>query len=232
MRAPRLATVCAPVLLLVACALPAPERTDGVPDAPRSVLPLPEPVAQPAPPVRQPFPPPAPEAAQMPAPVASPEAEPAKPEYQLLDQGLASWYGPGLHGRRTASGERFDRMGFTAAHRTLPFGTKVCVRSLVTGKTVMVRINDRGPFADAGDRVVDLSQAAAQELGMIGLGIKPVELWQVNDDGEDCVPALGGDRPLLVTGHQPVGAAAAPAASGTAPLGLKATSLGLKRKSK
>ena len=232
MRAPHLASVCALVLLLMACAVPVPvpESTDAAPAAPRRVALLP--AEQPTQPVERQSTPPAPDVAQTPAPAAPPELEPAKPEYQLLDQGLASWYGPGLHGRRTANGERFDRMGFTAAHRTLPFGTKVCVRSLVTGKTVMVRINDRGPFGGAGDRVVDLSQAAAQELGVIGLGIKPVELWQVDDDGEDCVPALGGDYPVLATGNQPVGAAAAPspAASGTAPLGLKATSLGLKRK--
>lgn len=109
----------------------------------------------------------------------------------LLDEGLASWYGPGLNGRRTASGERFDRLDFTAAHRTLPFGTRVCVRSLADGKAVLVRINDRGPFSGNGERVVDLSQAAARELGMTGLGIKAVQLWQVDEDGSGCVPALG-----------------------------------------
>lgn len=103
-------------------------------------------------------------------------------------QGLASWYGPRFHGRRTASGERFDSQGLTAAHRTLAFGTRVCVRSAITGKTVVVRINDRGPFA-AG-RVIDLSQGAAEELGMIGLGIKPVELWQLDDGEEECPELL------------------------------------------
>ncbi len=227
MRAPRLASVCALVLLLVACALPVPESTDAAPDVPRRAVRLPEQTAQP---VERPFTPPASEVAQAPAPAAPPEVESAKPEYQLLDQGLASWYGPGLHGRRTASGERFDRMGFTAAHRTLPFGTRVCVRSLVTGKTVMVRINDRGPFGGAGDRVVDLSQAAAQELGMIGLGIKPVELWLVDDDGEDCVPALGEDvgAQQAERSLEPASRSPSPAA---APLGLKkASGQGLKRK--
>lgn len=102
----------------------------------------------------------------------------------LLGRGLASWYGASLHGRRTASGERFDRGELTAAHRTLPFGARVCVRSLVNGKVVVVRVNDRGPFAPG--RVIDLSQAAAQELGMVGLGIKPVEIWHMGPDDDSC----------------------------------------------
>ena len=102
--------------------------------------------------------------------------------------GLASWYGGQFHGRKTASGERFDSMDLTAAHKTLPFGTRVCVRSSVTGKSVVVRINDRGPFAPG--RVIDLSKAAAQELGMLGLGIKPVELWQLGADEDECPAKL------------------------------------------
>ena len=92
-------------------------------------------------------------------------------EYQ---RGGASWYGPGFHGRRTASGERYDMNAFTAAHRTLPFGTWVRVRSLVNGREVDVRITDRGPFIRS--RVVDLSRAAAVALGMLGLGFKEVVL--------------------------------------------------------
>ena len=99
-------------------------------------------------------------------------------------QGQASWYGEQFHGRRTASGERFDLNEMTAAHRSLPFGTKVCVRSAVTGKSVVVRINDRGPFAPG--RVIDLSKAAAKELGMMGLGIKPVEIWRLGKNEEAC----------------------------------------------
>src|SRR5690606_13621184 len=76
----------------------------------------------------------------------------------------------------------------TAAHRSLPFGSRVCVRSSVTGKSVIVRINDRGPFAPG--RVIDLSKAAAQELGMLGLGIKPVELWQLDEDEDECPTRL------------------------------------------
>jgi rare lipoprotein A len=86
--------------------------------------------------------------------------------------GIASWYGPGFHGRRTASGERFNTQAMTAAHKTLPFGTRVRVTSAATGKEVVVRINDRGPFI-AG-RIIDLSRAAALALGFVG--IKQVEL--------------------------------------------------------
>ncbi|MEG0226316.1 MAG: septal ring lytic transglycosylase RlpA family protein [Comamonas sp.] len=122
-------------------------------------------------------------------PVAEPAAPPSSP-YELSppresdQQGLASWYGPRFHGRRTASGERFDSQDLTAAHRTLAFGTRVCVRSSITGKAVVVRINDRGPFSHG--RVIDLSQGAAEALGMVGLGIKPVELWQLDKDEEEC----------------------------------------------
>lgn len=107
----------------------------------------------------------------------------------LVGQGFASWYGSRFHGRPTANGERFDRFSLTAAHRTLPFGTRVCVRSLPDGKTVLVRINDRGPFAGK-ERIIDLSQGAAQEIGMIGTGIQRVELWQVDEEA-DCTPTLG-----------------------------------------
>lgn len=88
--------------------------------------------------------------------------------------GLASWYGPELAGRRTASGERFNPADYTAAHRSLPFGSKVRVTSVVSGRSVVVRINDRGPFARA--RVIDVSQAAARELGLVASGSGQVRL--------------------------------------------------------
>jgi rare lipoprotein A len=91
-----------------------------------------------------------------------------------FEQGKASWYGPRFNGRRTASGERYNMNDLTAAHRTLPFGTLVRVRSLVNGKEVEVRINDRGPFSR--NRVIDLSRAAAEAIGMLGLGVKDVLL--------------------------------------------------------
>lgn len=86
---------------------------------------------------------------------------------RVINSGIASWYGPGFHGRRTASGERFDQNDLTAAHRTLPFGTRVRVVDEKTGRSVIVRINDRGPFAHG--RVIDLSRGAAQALGIGGL---------------------------------------------------------------
>jgi rare lipoprotein A len=100
----------------------------------------------------------------------------ARPEdaLQEVERGSASWYGLQFHGRRTANGERFDRFALTAAHKTLPFGTVVRVRSLLNGREVDVRINDRGPFV-AG-RIIDLSHAAAEALGMLGMGIKQVVL--------------------------------------------------------
>jgi rare lipoprotein A len=84
-----------------------------------------------------------------------------------LQSGKASWYGPGFHGRRTASGERFDTNDLTAAHKTLPFGTKVKVTNTKTGQSVVVRINDRGPYAHG--RVIDLSKASARAIGINGI---------------------------------------------------------------
>src|SRR4051812_12604373 len=91
-------------------------------------------------------------------------AEDAKP----LQKGAASWYGPGFHGKRTANGERFDTHALTAAHRSLPFGSRVQVTNTRTGRSVVVRINDRGPYAHS--RVIDLSKAAAQAVGISGVG--------------------------------------------------------------
>ncbi len=88
--------------------------------------------------------------------------------------GPASWYGARFHGRRTANGERFDKNAMTAAHRSLPFGTRVRVTNQRNGRTVVVRINDRGPFV--GNRVIDLSRAAADAVGMVRSGVAPVQL--------------------------------------------------------
>ena len=89
-------------------------------------------------------------------------------------RGLAAWSRAAFHGKTTASGERFDMNDMTAAHPTLPFGTLVEVRSLVNGRTVQVRINDRGPHT--GRRIIDLSRAAAEALGMRSRGVKLVQL--------------------------------------------------------
>ncbi|WP_414474259.1 septal ring lytic transglycosylase RlpA family protein [Microvirga sp. M2] len=95
------------------------------------------------------------------------QAKPAKSSGKVVQSGRASWYGPGFHGRRTASGETFNTNDLTAAHRTLPFGTRVRVVNKRTGKSVVVRINDRGPYAHG--RVIDLSRASAQAIGLTGV---------------------------------------------------------------
>jgi rare lipoprotein A len=88
--------------------------------------------------------------------------------------GSASWYGGTFHGRKTANGERYNMYGMTAAHKSLPFGTKVRVTNQKNGKAVVVRINDRGPYV--GIRVIDLSKGAATAVGMIGSGVAPVKI--------------------------------------------------------
>jgi rare lipoprotein A len=88
--------------------------------------------------------------------------------------GAASWYGPGFHGRSTASGERFDMNKLTAAHRSLPFGTRMRVTNTRNGRSVHVRINDRGPFI--GKRVLDLSHGAAKAIGMVDEGVASVKM--------------------------------------------------------
>jgi rare lipoprotein A len=96
---------------------------------------------------------------------AAPATEAAAPE---VGRGLASWYGPRFHGRRTASGERFDMHALTAAHPSLPFGSIVRVENPDTGRSVDVRINDRGPHIK--QRIIDLSRAAARALGLLDSG--------------------------------------------------------------
>jgi rare lipoprotein A len=90
--------------------------------------------------------------------------------------GMASWYGNRFHGRETASGERFSTMQLTAAHRDLPMGTKVIVTNLATNEAVEVKINDRGPFAQTWQRIIDLSRAAADSIGLLSRGVGRVEV--------------------------------------------------------
>lgn len=118
--------------------------------------------------------------ANPPAPVPQP-SNPSQPSGapppisgEYVEQGIASWYGVPFNGRRTSNGEIYDMHQFTAAHRTLPFGSMVRVTNLQNGKQTEVRINDRGPFV--ANRVIDLSQSAAQALGMIGTGTARVKL--------------------------------------------------------
>jgi rare lipoprotein A len=105
------------------------------------------------------------------------------PAYPIgyVERGVASWYGPGFHGNKTSNGERYDMHQFTAAHRTLPLGSVAQVRSLSNGRLVIVRINDRGPFAKG--RIVDLSHEAAKQLGLIGPGTAQVELTVIGYEG-------------------------------------------------
>jgi len=93
------------------------------------------------------------------------------------ERGIASWYGEPFHGEKTSNGEIYDMYGFTAAHKTLPFGTLVSVRNLENGQKINVRINDRGPFVHG--RIIDLSYSAADKLGIIGRGTARVELVAV-----------------------------------------------------
>jgi rare lipoprotein A len=99
---------------------------------------------------------------------------PIEPETGATQTGIASWYGPGFHGRQTASGEIYDQYALTAAHQTLPHGTRLRVTNLANEREVIVRINDRGPFVD--DRIIDLSYTAARQLDMIGPGTVAVRL--------------------------------------------------------
>ena len=122
------------------------------------------------------------ESSSAPIILRSPETQEASPPATLptpapstiIETGLASWYGAKHHGKRTASGEIFDQKKFTAAHRTLPWGSIVKVTNLDNGKSVEVRINDRGPFTKG--RIIDLSRAAARAVDMLESGVSPVRM--------------------------------------------------------
>jgi rare lipoprotein A len=102
------------------------------------------------------------------APIYAPAAQEPEARYEKIGQGVASYYGHELAGNRTASGERFNPNGLTAAHRSLPLGTKLRVTNLSNGEDVVVRVNDRGPFAKS--RLIDLSLGAARDIGMVRTG--------------------------------------------------------------
>jgi rare lipoprotein A len=93
---------------------------------------------------------------------------------RVVQRGKASWYGAFHHGRRTASGEIFNQNALTAAHPAFPFGTRLRVTNARTGRSIVVRVNDRGPFS--ANRIVDLSRAAAQAIGLQGVGLVLVSL--------------------------------------------------------
>ncbi|MFZ2323385.1 MAG: septal ring lytic transglycosylase RlpA family protein [Ignavibacteriaceae bacterium] len=104
---------------------------------------------------------------------------------EYLDRGTmrASWYGPGFHGQKTANGERYDQMSFTAAHKSLKFGTLLKITNLRNSKSVVVRINDRGPYITGRD--LDLSKAAALELGMVRRGVAKIKVEEIKIAGLD-----------------------------------------------
>lgn len=97
----------------------------------------------------------------------------------FIERGIASWYGEKFHGRKTASGEVYNMYDMTAAHKSLPLSTHVYVKNLSNGKSVVVKVNDRGPFIEG--RIIDLSYAAAQKLGVIGPGTANVEIRAMPD---------------------------------------------------
>jgi rare lipoprotein A len=161
-RRPCLFAICLGLLLLQGCALlqrppdtAAPTETPAQPAASESSVGV-----QPAPSELVPVPPTAKKSPAVPA--------------TLPQTGLASWYGAQHEGKRTASGTIYDQAGLTAAHPSLPFGSKIKVTNLANGKSVEVEITDRGPFA--GNRIIDLSQAAAKVLEMIESGTATVRL--------------------------------------------------------
>jgi rare lipoprotein A len=155
-------------LALVAGACTSVDQRPNVADASATLHPLPppRPVQPPAPPAFATVPPA--------AALAALEAARAQPRRTLLETGIASWYGPGFAGRPTASGELFDPQAMTAAHPALPLGAEVVVVNLANGREARLRINDRGPFV--GDRVIDVSTAAAKALGFYLDGLAEVRV--------------------------------------------------------
>lgn len=101
----------------------------------------------------------------------------------FVQEGLASWYGPDFHGKKTSNGEIYDMHAMTAAHKTLPLGTSVAVVNQQNGRQAVVRINDRGPFV--GERIIDLSYEAASRLGVVGPGTAPVRIEALGIAGTD-----------------------------------------------
>jgi rare lipoprotein A len=124
-----------------------------------------------------------------------------------VERGLASWYGPGFHAERTSSGEPYDMYAMTAAHKTLPIPVYVRVTNLQNGRSVVVRVNDRGPFV--GERIIDLSYTAAWKLDMIRQGTAPVEIRVIEPGEEPPTPVLtagvGGGADALLRPAAPPG---------------------------
>ncbi|GAB6058656.1 septal ring lytic transglycosylase RlpA family protein [Desulfonatronum parangueonense] len=163
--------LCAMILLAGCASKPAPEpqrhpspaREEPRPSVSRpQPSPAPTPTPAPAPPTARPY------------TVLGQTYHPLTTADGFVEEGIASWYGPQFHAKRTASGEVYNMYDLTAAHRVLPMQTKIRVTNLDNGKSVVLRVNDRGPFV--GNRVVDLSYKAAQELDIIRPGTAPVRV--------------------------------------------------------
>lgn len=125
------------------------------------------------------------------------QADSCHMRHEIVQSGEASWYAEKFEGRLTASGERFDAGALTAAHRTLPLGSHVRVRSLATGKSVVVRINDRGPYVKK--RIIDLSYAAAKALGLTDARSMQVQIERV--ESNENTHADPDDAGVLTTGR-------------------------------
>ncbi len=192
-------------LLVGGCATRGPADVDGPPLQPSSgpgARPPPDPMQVPdARPVIEPIRPGGP---NKPYAVLGETFTPLPPEAPWMEEGLASWYGRKFHGRRTANGEVYDMYAMTAAHRTLPLPSFVRIHNPANGRSVVVRVNDRGPFIKG--RIVDLSYAAAQRLGVRGLA--QVQLLRTTPDqirrgtwqGAD---AESGARATVIEGDDP-----------------------------
>jgi rare lipoprotein A len=125
-----------------------------------------------------------------------------------VQEGVVSWYGAQFHNRKTASGERFDSGALTMAHPSLPFGTVARVTNLRNGRSVVVRVNDRGPFV--GKHIADLSEAAATEIGMLRKGLAKVRIEVLGDDEAEPEPAA---RPVVAASAEPTPSGPAPFSS-------------------
>jgi peptidoglycan lytic transglycosylase len=146
-----------------------------------------------------------------------------------VERGIASWYGPGFHGRLTSNGERYDMNGLSAAHKSLQLPTWVRVTNLSNGRSVVVRVNDRGPFVD--DRIIDLSRGAAEAIDMIGTGTALVEVVALTGMERNAAarpssgpvldaPTVSAPAPVSHPSvHAAPGPAAAPAEQTAQPLG-------------
>jgi rare lipoprotein A len=119
-----------------------------------------------------------------------------------MERGIASWYGTKFHGRRTSSGEPYDLWGITAAHKTLPLPTYVQVTNLQNGRTLIVRVNDRGPFHD--NRVIDLSYAAASKLGILATGTGLVEVRAIDPRKPQPVTVIADAGSQVLTDSTPL----------------------------